>query len=64
MAERPRPYGRPQPRTGGRITVETSLRADAYKAVQAVMERHNITASGAVHHMVRLAAGLDPLEKF
>jgi hypothetical protein len=64
MAERPRAYGRPQPRTAGRITVETSLRADAYEGVQAVMERHNITASGAVHHLVRIALGIKPLEDF
>jgi len=39
----------------------TTLRPDAYQAVVAVMAQHNLSASGAVHHLVRLGAGLDPL---
>jgi hypothetical protein len=37
------------------------LRADALDAVRRVMREHNLSKSGAVHHLVRLGAGLDPL---
>jgi hypothetical protein len=39
----------------------TVLRMDADEAVRAVMREHNLSASGAVHHLVRLGAGLPPL---
>jgi len=39
----------------------TTLRPDAYQAVVDVMAAHNLSASGAVHHLVRLGAGLPPL---
>jgi hypothetical protein len=39
----------------------TTLRPDAYQAVVEAMAQHNLSASGAVHHLVRLGAGLDPL---
>ena len=57
---KPRPYGR-------RITHRPShhlmvcLRADALDAVRQVMREHNLSKSGAVHHLVRLGAGLPPL---
>lgn len=58
---RPKPYGRaPRRRQAGRY-VMTVLRMDADEAVRAVMKQHNLSASGAVHHLVRLGAGLDPL---
>jgi hypothetical protein len=38
--------------------VHTYLRDDAARAVQQVMADHNLSASGAVHHLVRVAAGL------
>jgi hypothetical protein len=58
---RPKPYGRaPRRRQAGRY-VMTVLRMDADEAVRAVMKQHNISASGAVHHLVRLGAGLPPL---
>ena len=56
--ERPRPYGS---RSGGSHYVMTALRLDAHMAVRAVMKQHNLSASGAVHHLVRLGAGLPPL---
>jgi hypothetical protein len=58
---KPRGYGRPpRQRQPGRY-VMTTLRPDAYQAVVDVMAAHNLSASGAVHHLVRLGAGLDPL---
>jgi hypothetical protein len=39
----------------------TTLRDDAYQVVVELMAQHNLSASGAVHHLVRLGAGLDPL---
>jgi len=56
----PRPYGRPQ-RSGGSLVVMVSLRSDAAAAVLALVKRHGLSRSGAVHHLVRLGAGLDPL---
>ena len=44
--------------------VMTCLRADAWAVVEALMERRNISASGAVHHLIRVAAGLDLLNPF
>ena len=54
-----RPYGRggkPRP-----LVVHTHLAADAAAAVRQVMARHHLSASGAVHHLVRVGAGLDSL---
>jgi len=57
---KPRGYGRPPRQRPGRY-VMTTLRPDAYQAVVDAMAQHNLSASGAVHHLVRLGAGLDPL---
>ena len=54
-----RPYGRggkPRP-----LVVSAHLAADAAIAVRQVMTQHHLSASGAVHHLVRLGAGLDSL---
>lgn len=37
------------------------LHADAHEAVRRVMRELNLSKSGAVHHLVRLGAGLPPL---
>lgn len=58
---RPRPYGRAQRQRQAGRCVMTFLRMDADEAVRAVMRQHNLSASGAVHHLVRLGAGLPPL---
>ena len=56
----PLPYralrGRPD-----RWYLMTVLPEDAAAAVRGVMGRLGISASGAVHHLVRLGAGLPPL---
>jgi len=62
MAERFRSYGRPQPRSTRSEYVMTALHPDAYEAVTETMRRLGISKSGAVHHLVRLAAGLKPLD--
>ena len=58
--DRARPYGR-APRRPDNWKVQTVLPGDAGAAVRQVMREHNLSASGAVHHLVRLGAGLDPL---
>ena len=55
------PYGRPQRRTGPFVAVMVHLQPDAAAAVQALVERHGLSRSGAAHHLVRLGAGLPPL---
>ena len=55
---KPKAYGR---RRADSVHVNTVLRADAMQAVIAVMQTHNLTRSGAIHHLVRLGAGLPPL---
>jgi hypothetical protein len=34
---------------------------DCHQRLQELMERHNLSASGAAHHLMRLGAGLKPL---
>jgi len=60
MSDRPRPYGRTAGTAQNR-SVMTSLKPDAWEAVAACMATHSLSASGAVHHLVRIAAGLPPL---
>jgi hypothetical protein len=40
------------------------VRTDVYLRVREVMERHNLSASGAVHHLLRERFGLPPLPPF
>ena len=54
------PYGAVRGRAD-RFHIMTVLRPDAAQAVRQVMADHKLSASGAVHHMVRVAAGLPPL---
>jgi hypothetical protein len=48
--------------TGGFI--QTQVRTDVYLRVREVMEHHNLSASGAVHHLLRERFGLPPLPPF
>ena len=63
----PRRYGE-QPRSvAGRHFIQTQVRTDVYLRVREVMERHNLSASGAVHHLLRERFGrfgLPPLPPF
>ena len=64
MSSRPRRYGE-QPRSvAGRHFIQTQVRTDVYLRVREVMERHNLSASGAVHHLLRERFGLPPLPPF
>jgi len=56
---RARPYGRRAPQPSHHLM--TVLRPDALEAVLQVMRQHNLSRSGAVHHLVRIGAGLPPL---
>ena len=61
---RPRSYGE-QPRSqAGRHFIQTQVRTDVFLRIREVMERHNISASGAVHHLLRERFGLPPLPPF
>lgn len=54
------PYGRPaKKRPSTHLMV--CLHQDALEAVMAAMAAHGLTRSGAIHHLVRLGAGLKPL---
>jgi hypothetical protein len=57
---KPQPYGRPKRRPPS-THVMTVLHPDALQAVTAVMTKHQLSRSGAIHHLVRLGAGLPPL---
>ena len=54
-------YGRSQPRDRKSLVVAVSLRPDSEAAVMALVNEHNLSRSGAAHHLIRLGAGLPPL---
>jgi hypothetical protein len=61
---RPRRYGE-QPRSlAGRHVIQTQVRTDVYLQVRELMETCNLSASGAVHHLLRERLGLPPLLPF
>jgi len=64
---RPRRYGE-QPRSrAGRHVIQTQVRTDVYLQVRELMEARNLSASGAVHHLLRELRerfGLPPLPPF
>ena len=66
-SQRPRPprrYGE-QPRSlAGRHFIQTQVRTDVFLRIQEVMEARNLSASGAVHHLLRERFGLPPLPPF
>ncbi len=57
----PRRYGEQPRSTAGRHSIQTQVRTDVYVRIREVMSRHNLSASGAVHHVLRLHFGLPPL---
>ena len=60
----PRRYGE-QPRSlAGRHFIQTQVRTDVYLRVRELMEARNLSASGAVHHLLRERFGLPPLPPF
>lgn len=60
----PRRYGE-QPRSlAGRHVIQTQVRTDVYLRIRELMEARNLSASGAVHHLLRERFGLPPLPPF
>ena len=66
-SHRPRPprrYGE-QPRSvAGRHFIQTQVRTDVYLRIRELMEARNLSASGAVHHLLSERFGLPPLPPF
>jgi hypothetical protein len=57
-----RPYARPQPRSQhGRHTLCVCVHSDVYRQVRQLAVTHQLSLSGAAHHLLRLGAGLEPL---
>ncbi len=64
LSSRPgrRPYARPQPRAlHGRHTLCVCVHSDVYRQVRQLSAEHQLSLSGAAHHLLRLGAGLEPL---
>ncbi len=57
-----RAYARPQPRSQhGRHTLCVCVHSDVYRQVKQLATDHQLSLSGAAHHLLRLGAGLEPL---
>lgn len=56
MSER---YGRP--RVGGCFPIYASIHGDTRDQLEHFRTIHGLTVSGAVHHLLRLQLGLQPL---
>lgn len=57
----PNPYGT---RRAGRHVVMTTIHTDCYLQLRQFMDAHNLSASGAVHHLLRERFNLQPLPPF
>jgi hypothetical protein len=58
---RPRRYGDHPSVPQARHYVQVMVYGDCHQKLRELMERHNLSASGAAHHLMRLGAGLAPL---
>ena len=58
---RSRNYGERPQITQERHYVQVMVYGDCHQRLRELMERHNLSASGAAHHLMRLGAGLNPL---
>ncbi|PHX67917.1 MAG: hypothetical protein CK549_03460 [Cyanobium sp. Baikal-G2] len=57
-----RTYARPQPRSQhGRHYLCVCVHSDVYRQVRQLSAEHQLSLSGAAHHLLRLGAGLEPL---
>jgi hypothetical protein len=57
-----RAYARTQPRTQhGRHYLCVCVHSDVYRQVKQLSAKHQLSLSGAAHHLLRLGAGLEPL---
>jgi hypothetical protein len=60
MDDKPRSYGRRKV-AAGRNYLQVCVHDDVWAVVQRLREDHNLSTSGAAHHLMRLGAGLPPL---
>ena len=60
-SRRPRSYGERPQISQDRHYVQVMVYGDCHQRLRELMERHNLSASGAAHHRMRLGAGLNPL---
>jgi hypothetical protein len=61
-SSRGRTYARPQPRLPhGRHYLCVCVHSDVYRQVRHLSAEHQLSLSGAAHHLLRLGAGLEPL---
>ena len=58
---RHRSYGERPTISQERHYLQVMVYADCHRKLRELMERHNLSASGAAHHLMRLGAGLAPL---
>ena len=58
---RSRTYGERPQISQERHYVQVMVYGDCHQQLRELMARHNLSASGAAHHLMRLGAGLDPL---
>jgi hypothetical protein len=61
LSTTPKPYGT---RRAGRHVVMTTIHSDCYLQLRQFMEQHQLSASGAVHHLLRERFNLQPLPPF
>lgn len=60
MTKPPRRYGAP-PATTDRNYLQSCVRDDVWAVIQQLRADHDLSISGAAHHLMRLGAGLPPL---
>ena len=58
---RPRGYGERPTISQERHYLQVMVYSDCHSKLRELMQRHNLSASGAAHHLMRLGAGLKPL---
>ena len=58
---RHRSYGERLTISQERHYLQVMVYGDCHRKLRELMERHNLSASGAAHHLMRLGAGLAPL---
>ena len=59
MTDKPRRYSR---NTGGCQPIASHIHADVATELRAFTARHRLTTSGAIHHLLRIALNLPPLQ--
>jgi hypothetical protein len=60
-ARRHRSYGERPTISQERHYLQVMVYGDCHRKLRELMEHHNLSASGAAHHLMRLGAGLSPL---